>query len=303
MAELRVCPRCRTINPPSARNCSNCGAVLLGTGGGVSLGMELPEADPATGQTSEPANQSSIRPPANRNKSPKQAAVAAAATPSKAGCGCLVVSLALAVIAAAGGIFLVQSAADKGPKFVQELAGRIVGQFQEPDAPAKPNGTDPSGVANLPPEARNALAQAAALQAEAQKAIIAAEEQRRRAEAEANKVEKASDREGENGFLGGQKGADGISKSAIARVIDRGRSRAKVCYIKQLAKNPQLHGIVKVAFVVLPNGTVGEAKVLQPLADADELSECLLRLVNSWQFPAAANGGETRVTFPFSFKK
>lgn len=304
MAEPRVCPRCRTINPPSARNCTNCGAVLLGTGGSVSLGMELPAADPSTGQTSGPANQSSSRPPIHRPNAAKAPVHVAVAKPRKVGCGCLVVSLALAVIGTAAGLLMVHGAATKGPMFVRELAERIVSQFRTIEPQRQPSSPNPAGVADLPLEARKALAQATALHAEAERMKVALEtEKRREQEAAHNEEPTAGAEQDENAFLSAQKGGDGISKAAIARVIDRGRSRAKVCYVKQLAKNPQLHGVVKVGFVVLATGRVGEAKVLQPLADADELGQCLLRLVSSWQFPVAANGAETRVTFPFSFKK
>ena len=91
-----------------------------------------------------------------------------------------------------------------------------------------------------------------------------------------------------------------MSKQEINRVIRRNLARFKYCYEKQLKRNPELSGKVKVQFTILGSGRVGEVQALEDTMGEPAVAQCIVSRVKRWRFPKP-DGGSVTVAFPFVF--
>jgi TonB family protein len=73
----------------------------------------------------------------------------------------------------------------------------------------------------------------------------------------------------------------------------------RACYEMEATRNPNLHGDVKVAWQIQPDGSVSTASVASSQLGNPRVEGCLVRQVKAWHFPQAESPSD--VTFPFKF--
>jgi periplasmic protein TonB len=69
---------------------------------------------------------------------------------------------------------------------------------------------------------------------------------------------------------------------------------------KELRKKPGLRGKLVVSMVVLANGSVSEATIVEDTLNSPAVRECALAQIRGWQFPAIPSG-VTSFKTPFVF--
>ena len=102
---------------------------------------------------------------------------------------------------------------------------------------------------------------------------------------------------------GGAPTADGeLSPDIIKKVMADKAGAVKACYQKELQKNPDLSGSIKVAFMIGADGKVVGVKIENSSIDSPAVENCILDNIKSWRFPQAKGGGNTKVNKTFQFK-
>lgn len=86
----------------------------------------------------------------------------------------------------------------------------------------------------------------------------------------------------------------------IASKVREYQTGIRYAYNKELLANPNLSGEITVAFVILPDGSVGAAEIRQSSVKWPPLEEAVLKRMKHWKFPPT-RGGPVRVVFPFKF--
>jgi TonB family protein len=84
----------------------------------------------------------------------------------------------------------------------------------------------------------------------------------------------------------------------IRRIIRRHRSEIRFCYERQLAKKPDLEGMVSVKFTIGPLGSVTKAKIAKSTVGNEAVEQCIVKAVKRWAFPQPCDG-KVVVTYPF----
>jgi hypothetical protein len=94
----------------------------------------------------------------------------------------------------------------------------------------------------------------------------------------------------------------GLDKSLIDAVIKRKISQIRLCYQRQLAKNPSLSGKIKVKFVVATDGSVSKASIDSSTmgGGGKPVESCIVGSFKKFKFPQP-NGGIVIVKYPFIF--
>jgi TonB family protein len=93
-----------------------------------------------------------------------------------------------------------------------------------------------------------------------------------------------------------------LGREEIGRVIRAHLSRFKFCYERELSANRGLSGKISVHFTIAPTGAVASAKVRESSMSHAVVESCVLRVMQSLQFPAPRGGGVVLVTYPFIFQ-
>lgn len=102
---------------------------------------------------------------------------------------------------------------------------------------------------------------------------------------------------------GGSATADGeLSPDIIKKVMADKNGAIKACYQKELQKNPDLSGSVKLAFMIGPDGKVVGVKIENSSIENVQVENCMLDNIKTWRFPQAKNGGNTKVNKTWTFK-
>ncbi len=102
---------------------------------------------------------------------------------------------------------------------------------------------------------------------------------------------------------GGAPTADGeLSPDIIKKVMADKAGAVKACYQKELQKNPDLSGAIKVAFMIGADGKVVGVKIESSSIDNVQVENCIVDNIKSWRFPQAKGGGNTKVNKTFQFK-
>jgi TonB family protein len=83
-------------------------------------------------------------------------------------------------------------------------------------------------------------------------------------------------------------------------VVRRYAPGIQFCYDNELKRNPGLRGKLVVSLVVLANGTVSEAAIVEDSLQSPSVRECVLAQIRGWQFPAIPSGSTSFKT-PFVF--
>ena len=90
------------------------------------------------------------------------------------------------------------------------------------------------------------------------------------------------------------------SNESLLSVVRRYAPGIQFCYDNELRKKPGLRGKLVVAMVVLANGTVSEATIVEDTLNSPAVRACALAQIKGWQFPAIASG-VTSFKTPFVF--
>ncbi len=90
------------------------------------------------------------------------------------------------------------------------------------------------------------------------------------------------------------------SNESLLSVVRRYAPGIQFCYDNELRKKPGLRGKLVVAMVVLANGTVSEATIVEDTLNSPAVRSCALAQIKGWQFPAIPSG-VTSFKTPFVF--
>lgn len=94
----------------------------------------------------------------------------------------------------------------------------------------------------------------------------------------------------------------GLDREVIAARIREYLGQIRYCYERQLAANSDLHGKIKVNFVIGADGRVNTQSVLQSTLNSTLVEECILRRIARWSFPKPKGGTKVIVSYPFLLK-
>jgi TonB family protein len=93
-----------------------------------------------------------------------------------------------------------------------------------------------------------------------------------------------------------------LDEKTVQQYIRRYLSGIKWCYQDRLQSNRKLGGKVTLAFTILPNGGVIDARTMNSsLGDAD-LEQCIATKMARWKFPSPKDGGTVEVAYPLILK-
>jgi len=90
------------------------------------------------------------------------------------------------------------------------------------------------------------------------------------------------------------------SNESLLAVVRRYAAGIQFCYDNELRKKPGLRGKLVVSMVVLANGSVSEATIVEDTLNSPAVRDCALAQIRAWQFPAIPSG-VTRFKTPFVF--
>lgn len=108
--------------------------------------------------------------------------------------------------------------------------------------------------------------------------------------------------DGERKVAGGDapKTGQGLTPAQIQRVVLSRYGAFQACFDIALAKDPNAHGGVTIAFSVSPGGSVASASVASSSLGNPRVEGCMLRTINRLKFPTADKA--TNANFPFKFQ-
>jgi len=91
-----------------------------------------------------------------------------------------------------------------------------------------------------------------------------------------------------------------VSEAAVERAIKKKLSKLRYCYEKALFKNSNLAGLIKIQWVIKPNGKVPSGKIVSSELNNGKLHRCLIKEIKKIRFPKP-KGGNATVQYPFQF--
>ncbi len=97
-------------------------------------------------------------------------------------------------------------------------------------------------------------------------------------------------------------GGGDLERAEIEVVIKQRMGLIRRCYTRELRRNPNLQGTVKVTFVIATNGWVKYAAVRRSDLANQVVEECILDEMRKLRFPEPEGEGTVIVTYPFAFK-
>lgn len=93
-----------------------------------------------------------------------------------------------------------------------------------------------------------------------------------------------------------------LDEKTVQQYIRRYLSGIKWCYQDRLQSNRKLTGKVTLAFTILPNGNVHDARTQNSSLGDAELEQCIASKMARWRFPAPKDGGVVEVAYPLILK-
>jgi FHA domain len=93
-----------------------------------------------------------------------------------------------------------------------------------------------------------------------------------------------------------------LDKELVRKVIKDHESQVRYCYEQQLALSPKLTGKITIYWEINAEGHAGNAKVVRGDATTmpnDNVAECIMSRIVTWQFPKPRGGGMGVVTYPW----
>ena len=93
-----------------------------------------------------------------------------------------------------------------------------------------------------------------------------------------------------------------LDRAIIRRVVRQHRREIKYCYEKELQKNKNLGGTVKIKFTISASGSVISSRVASSSLNNKKVERCMAGKVRRWVFPEPKGGGIVIVKYPFNLK-
>jgi TonB family protein len=94
---------------------------------------------------------------------------------------------------------------------------------------------------------------------------------------------------------------EALPKDVIRKVIDENKGQIRYCYERELQKNAELEGMVRVKFVIGATGRVVVAIITDSTLNNPAAEDCMRQKILTWVFPPPAGGGRVDVNYPFIF--
>jgi len=91
-----------------------------------------------------------------------------------------------------------------------------------------------------------------------------------------------------------------LDKEIIQRIIRHHIMQVRHCYERQLAKDPNLEGRLKIKFTITKDGRVSTVMVQEALETS--VDSCVAQVFRRMTFPKPQGGGIVIVSYPFVFK-
>jgi TonB family protein len=104
-------------------------------------------------------------------------------------------------------------------------------------------------------------------------------------------------------FVGNPGTVGWLDRDDIHRVIREHRSEVTFCYEKELQKDTDLAGRVKVRFNITKTGDISTAQVTESSLDNETVEDCVTDSIRGWKFPKPKGNGGVIVNYPFNFSK
>ncbi|MBU1169314.1 MAG: AgmX/PglI C-terminal domain-containing protein [Proteobacteria bacterium] len=92
----------------------------------------------------------------------------------------------------------------------------------------------------------------------------------------------------------------GISREAVAKVINDHIDEINYCYETALISDPTLMGKIEFEWVILLSGEVGEVRIKSSSVRSNEIHSCIKSAIRTWTFPKP-KGSAVEVSYPFVF--
>jgi hypothetical protein len=86
----------------------------------------------------------------------------------------------------------------------------------------------------------------------------------------------------------------------VKRIVRAHAKETRACWDAAAKTNPELAGVLTVAFTIAKTGKVGKAEVVGEPLDA-ALGKCVTKAIRSWTFPKPGDGEPVDVSYPFAF--
>jgi TonB family protein len=93
-----------------------------------------------------------------------------------------------------------------------------------------------------------------------------------------------------------------LTRAIIKKYIRRQMGSVVRCYRQAVQRIPDLAGKVMVGFMISPTGTVMRPTIRSSTLGNAGVEACIAKRLALWRFPAPANAGAVRVTYPFLFR-
>jgi hypothetical protein len=90
-----------------------------------------------------------------------------------------------------------------------------------------------------------------------------------------------------------------IDKEAVRKVVQSKKDAIRRCYEKELNLHPELSGRILMKWVIMEQGRVKWAKVMNSTINNANVENCLKNELSTWQFPEPPKNLEAEVSFPF----
>ncbi len=91
-----------------------------------------------------------------------------------------------------------------------------------------------------------------------------------------------------------------LSADAIRQVVQKNLKKIKLCYNRELSKNPDLKGKIEVSFDIGPDGKVKNYKIKSSSMKNKTVEDCMLKRIRRFKFPKPEKGS-VKVVYPFVF--
>ncbi len=91
-----------------------------------------------------------------------------------------------------------------------------------------------------------------------------------------------------------------ITEEEVVGVVRKKKGQVKACYEKELKTEPDLIGVVQVAWTVTAGGSVRNVKILTNSTGNQDMETCIERTIGGWNFPSSGAGVD--IEYPFKFR-
>jgi len=92
-----------------------------------------------------------------------------------------------------------------------------------------------------------------------------------------------------------------LPRHVIQRIVRRRTNELRGCYNDELRMDPNVSGRISIQFLIDGAGRVVTAGVKESTVRNPTMEACVVRAIETWEFPNPPGGGAVVVTYPFTF--